>query len=141
TKKTGTIGDIGCTSFYPSKNLGAYGDGGAMMTNDDELAKKLTMIASHGQSKRYYHDVVGCNSRLDAMQAAILNIKLPLLDKYNEARRKVADFYDAAFADNKNLISPFRDDNNKHVFHQYTLIVENINRDELHAKLAEMQVP
>lgn len=141
TKKTGTIGDIGCTSFYPSKNLGAYGDGGAMMTNDDELAKKLTMIASHGQSKRYYHDVVGCNSRLDAMQAAILNIKLPLLDKYNEARRKVADYYDAAFADNKNLITPFRDGNNKHVFHQYTLIVENINRDELHAKLAEMQVP
>ncbi len=141
TKKTGTIGDIGCTSFYPSKNLGAYGDGGAMMTNDDELAKKLTMIASHGQSKRYYHDVVGCNSRLDAIQAAILNIKLPLLDKYNEARRKVADYYDAAFADNKNLITPFRDGNNKHVFHQYTLIVENINRDELHAKLAEMQVP
>lgn len=141
TKKTGTIGDIGCTSFYPSKNLGAYGDGGAMMTNDDELAKKLTMIASHGQSKRYYHDVVGCNSRLDAMQAAILNVKLPLLDKYNEARRKVADYYDAAFAGNKNLITPFRDDNNKHVFHQYTLIVENINRDELHAKLAEMQVP
>ncbi len=141
TKKTGTIGDIGCTSFYPSKNLGAYGDGGAMMTNDDELAKKLTMIASHGQSKRYYHDVVGCNSRLDAMQAAILNIKLPLLDKYNEARRKVADYYDAAFTDNKNLITPFRDDNNIHVFHQYTLIVENINRDELHAKLAEMQVP
>ncbi len=141
TKKTGTIGDIGCTSFYPSKNLGAYGDGGAMMTNDDELAKKLTMIASHGQSKRYYHDVVGCNSRLDAMQAAILNIKLPLLDKYNEARRKVADYYDAAFANNKNLITPFRDDNNKHVFHQYTLIVENINRDELHAKLAEMLVP
>ena len=141
TKKTGTIGDIGCTSFYPSKNLGAYGDGGAMMTNDDELAKKLTMIASHGQSKRYYHEVVGCNSRLDAMQAAILNIKLPLLDKYNDARRKVADYYDAAFAGNKNLITPFRDHNNKHVFHQYTLIVENINRDELHAKLAEVQVP
>ena len=141
TKKTGTIGDIGCTSFYPSKNLGAYGDGGAMMTYDDELAKKLTMIASHGQSKRYYHDVVGCNSRLDAMQAAILNIKLPLLDIYNEARRKVADYYDAAFAGNKNLITPFRDHNNKHVFHQYTLIVENINRDELHAKLAEMHVP
>lgn len=141
TQKTGTIGHIGCTSFYPSKNLGAYGDGGAMMTNDAELAKQLTQIASHGQSKRYYHDVVGCNSRLDAIQAAILNVKLPHLDAYNNARRKAADYYDAAFANNKNIVTPFRDQNNKHVFHQYTLILENIDRDALHANLAEKQIP
>lgn len=95
--KTGTIGHIGCTSFYPSKNLGAFGDGGAMMTNDDELAKKLAMIAAHGQSKRYYHDVVGCNSRLDAVQAAILDIKLKHLDEYNNARKKAADFMTRLF--------------------------------------------
>ena len=99
-KKTGSIGTISCTSFFPSKNLGCYGDGGAVCTNDDELAVKLKMIANHGQSKQYYHDVVGCNSRLDALQAAILNIKLPLLDSYIEARRKAADFYDKAFAGN-----------------------------------------
>ncbi len=97
-KKTGSIGHIGCTSFYPSKNLGAFGDGGAMFTDDDSLADKLRMIASHGQSKRYYHDVVGCNSRLDAMQAAILDIKLKHLDEYIDARQRAADFYDAAFA-------------------------------------------
>jgi UDP-2-acetamido-2-deoxy-ribo-hexuluronate aminotransferase len=140
-KKTGSIGHIGCTSFYPSKNLGAYGDGGAMFTNDDELANTLRMIASHGQSKRYYHDVVGCNSRLDAVQAAILDIKLKHLDEYIAARRKAADFYDNAFANNKKIIVPFRDANNKHVFHQYTLLVEGVDRDALHQFLADNTVP
>jgi UDP-2-acetamido-2-deoxy-ribo-hexuluronate aminotransferase len=140
-KKTGSIGHIGCTSFYPSKNLGAYGDGGAMFTDDDALANKLRMIASHGQSKRYYHDVVGCNSRLDAIQAAILDIKLKHLDNYIAARIKAADFYDKAFADNKKITVPFRDANNKHVFHQYTLLVEGVDRDALHQFLADNGVP
>src|SRR6185436_15359474 len=126
-----------CTSFYPSKNLGAFGDGGAMFTNDDALAEKLRMIASHGQSKRYYHDVVGCNSRLDAMQAAILDIKLKHLDDYITARRKAADFYDNAFAENKFITIPFRDGNNKHVFHQYTLTLNGVDRDGLNQYLAE----
>ncbi len=141
TKKTGSIGHIGCTSFYPSKNLGAYGDGGAMFTNDDELANKLRMIASHGQSKRYYHDVVGCNSRLDAVQAAILDIKLAHLDEYIAARRKAADFYDNAFANNKKITTPFRDAANKHVFHQYTLLLEGVDRDTLHQFLADNGIP
>lgn len=140
-KKTGSIGHIGCTSFYPSKNLGAYGDGGAMFTDDDLLADKLRMIASHGQSRRYYHDVVGCNSRLDAMQAAILDIKLRHLDEYNAARRQAADYYDAAFAGVRGIRTPFRDKNNSHVFHQYTLTLEGINRDEMHAWLAEQGIP
>ena len=140
-KKTGSIAHIGCTSFYPSKNLGAFGDGGAMLTDDDELAVKLKMIASHGQSKRYYHDVVGCNSRLDAMQAAILNIKLKHLDEYIAARRKAADFYDKAFANNKKITTPFREGNNKHVFHQYTLILNEVDRDGLNQYLAEQGVP
>lgn len=141
TKKTGTIGDIGCTSFYPSKNLGAFGDGGAMFTNDDKLADKLRMIASHGQSKRYYHDVVGCNSRLDAMQAAILDIKLRHLDEYISARRKAADFYDSAFAGNDKITVPFRAGNNNHVFHQYTLVLNGVDRDALHRFLADNGVP
>lgn len=146
TKKTGTIGTIGCTSFFPSKNLGCYGDGGAMFTNDDALAEKLKMIANHGQKTRYYHEMVGCNSRLDALQAAILNIKLPLLDSYIDARRKVADFYDNAFAGNDKITTPFRADYCKHVFHQYTLILENIDnpetfRNELVAFLAENKIP
>ncbi|MGB5008293.1 MAG: DegT/DnrJ/EryC1/StrS family aminotransferase [Ferruginibacter sp.] len=140
-KKTGTIGHIGCTSFYPSKNLGAFGDGGAMFTDDDELAARLRMIASHGQSKRYYHDVVGCNSRLDAIQAAILNIKLKHLDEYISARRKAAGFYDQAFAGNKSITVPFRDGNNKHVFHQYTLLLHGVDRDGLHKFLADEGVP
>lgn len=141
TVKTGTIGDIGCTSFFPSKNLGCYGDGGAMFTNDDELAVKLKMIANHGQSKRYYHDVVGCNSRLDAIQAAVLNVKLPLLDKYIEARRKAADFYDEAFASSDKITTPFRADNCTHVFHQYTLILHDVDRDALSRFLAENDIP
>jgi UDP-2-acetamido-2-deoxy-ribo-hexuluronate aminotransferase len=140
-KKTGTIGHIGCTSFYPSKNLGAFGDGGAMFTDDDALADKLRMISSHGQSKRYYHDVVGCNSRLDAMQAAILDIKLAHLDEYIAARRKAADYYDNAFAGNASVTVPYRHPNNKHVFHQYTLTLNGVDRDGLHAYLAEQGVP
>ena len=140
-KKTGSIGHIGCTSFYPSKNLGAFGDGGAMFTDDDELAEKMKMIASHGQRERYYHEVVGCNSRLDAMQAAILNIKLTHLDEYIIARRLAADYYDKAFANEKKIETPFRDTNNKHVFHQYTLILHDVDRDALHLYLAEKGIP
>ena len=140
-KKTGIIGDIGCTSFFPSKNLGCYGDGGAMCTNNDELAEKLKMIANHGQSKRYYHDMVGCNSRLDALQAAILNIKLPLLDSYINARIKAANFYDKAFAGNKKITTPYRADYCKHVFHQYTIILENVDREGLVNFLAQNNIP
>jgi UDP-2-acetamido-2-deoxy-ribo-hexuluronate aminotransferase len=140
-KKTGIIGDIGCTSFFPSKNLGCYGDGGAMCTNNDELAEKLKMIANHGQSKRYYHDMVGCNSRLDALQAAILNIKLPLLDSYINSRIKVANFYDKAFAGNKKITTPYRADYCKHVFHQYTIILENVDREGLVNFLAQNNIP
>ncbi|MEO6916015.1 MAG: DegT/DnrJ/EryC1/StrS family aminotransferase [Chitinophagaceae bacterium] len=140
-KKTGSIGHIGCTSFYPSKNLGAYGDGGAMFTDDDELALKLRMIASHGQSKRYQHDVVGCNSRLDAIQAAILDVKLKYLDEYIVARREAADFYDAAFFGIDSITTPFRAAYSRHVFHQYTLILEGIDRDSLSEFLASKNVP
>jgi UDP-2-acetamido-2-deoxy-ribo-hexuluronate aminotransferase len=140
-KKTGSIGHIGCTSFYPSKNLGAFGDGGAIFTDDDALAEKLKMIAAHGQSKQYYHDVVGCNSRLDAMQAAILDIKLKHLDEYITARRKAAAYYDAAFANNEKITVPFRAANNNHVFHQYTLILNGVDRDALNKHLAEVGVP
>ncbi|MEO6456377.1 MAG: DegT/DnrJ/EryC1/StrS family aminotransferase [Ginsengibacter sp.] len=140
-KKTGTLGTVGCTSFFPSKNLGCYGDGGAMFTDDDALALKLKMIANHGQAKQYYHEIVGCNSRLDAMQAAVLNIKLPLLDKFIDARRKAADFYDNAFAGNPAITIPFRAAYCKHVFHQYTILLNGINRDELHKYLAQKNIP
>lgn len=140
-KKTGSIGHIGCTSFYPSKNLGAFGDGGAIFTDDDALAAKMRMIASHGQSKRYYHDVVGCNSRLDTMQAVILDIKLKHLDEYIAARRKAADYYDAAFAGKPKIETPFRAKDNSHVFHQYTLILHDLNRDALHQFLADKGIP
>ena len=145
-KKTGSIGHIGTTSFYPSKNLGAFGDGGAIFTNDDALAVKMKMIANHGQSKRYYHDLVGCNSRLDSVQAAILDIKLKHLNEYIIARRKAADFYDKAFAGNKNIITPFRAPYSYHVFHQYTLQLDGINnpatvRDALNEFLAKNSIP
>jgi UDP-2-acetamido-2-deoxy-ribo-hexuluronate aminotransferase len=146
TKKTGTIGTIGCTSFFPSKNLGCYGDGGAIYTDDDVLAEKLKMIANHGQKTRYYHEMVGCNSRLDALQAAILNIKLPLLDSYIEARRKAADYYDNAFAGHEMITVPYRADYCKHVFHQYTLILGYTDnaagyRQQLTEFLAENNIP
>lgn len=140
-KKTGTISHIGTTSFYPSKNLGAYGDGGAIFTNDDALGVKLKMIANHGQSKQYYHDVVGCNSRLDSIQAAILDIKLKHLDEYAAARRKVADYYDRAFAGNPKIKTPYRAAYSNHVFHQYTLLLEGVDRDGLKSFLATHNIP
>ena len=140
-QKTGTIGHIGCTSFFPSKNLGCYGDGGAMFTNDDVLASKMRMIGNHGQSKKYYHDIVGCNSRLDSIQAAVLRIKLKELDGYIEARRAVASHYDNFFAEFEGVKTPVRGKNSRHVFHQYTLTLEGIDRDGLNAFLAEKNIP
>ncbi len=140
-KKTGTIGHIGTTSFYPSKNLGAFGDGGAIFTDDDELALKLKMIANHGQQKRYYHEMVGCNSRLDTLQAAILDIKLKHLDEYIAARRKAADYYDKAFAGIQKITTPVRATFCNHVFHQYTLLLEGVDRDGLNSYLAQHQIP
>ncbi|MBS1729683.1 MAG: DegT/DnrJ/EryC1/StrS family aminotransferase [Bacteroidetes bacterium] len=141
SSKTGSIGHIGTTSFFPSKNLGAYGDGGAISTNDDQLAEKMRMIANHGQQKRYYHDMVGCNSRLDSIQAAILKIKLEKLDAYIEARRAVADYYDQAFEASEKIKTPWRAPYGKHVFHQYTLQLENVDRDGLQKFLAEKNIP
>jgi UDP-2-acetamido-2-deoxy-ribo-hexuluronate aminotransferase len=141
TRKTGTIGTIGTTSFFPSKNLGCYGDGGAIFTEDDTLANRLKMIANHGQSKRYYHDEVGCNSRLDSVQAAVLNIKLQYLDSYIAARRKVADFYDQAFAGHPKITTPYRAPYSNHVYHQYTLILEGANRDGMQTFLAGHNIP
>lgn len=140
-KKTGSIGHIGATSFYPSKNLGAFGDGGAIFTNDDALAAKMKMIANHGQSRQYYHDVVGCNSRLDSIQAAILGIKLQHLDEYAAARRNAADYYDKAFAGHPKITTPYRADYSTHVFHQYTLLLEQVDREGLKAFLAEKGIP
>ena len=140
-QKTGTIGTIGATSFYPSKNLGAYGDGGAIFTNDDELAHKMKMIANHGQQKRYYHEVVGCNSRLDTLQAAILNIKLKHLDQYNQSRQAVARFYNNAFANNSKIITPFVADYSSHVYHQYTMQLVGVSRDGLSEYLATQKIP
>ena len=140
-KKTGSIGTVSGTSFFPSKNLGAYGDGGAIMTNDEALANQLRMVANHGQSKRYYHDVVGCNSRLDTIQAAILEIKLRYLDEYIAARQKVADYYDAAFASHSKITTPYRAPYSKHVFHQYTLVLDGVDRDGLNAHLAGLGIP
>lgn len=141
TQKTGSIGTIGTTSFFPSKNLGGYGDGGAMATNDDSLASKLKMIANHGQSERYYHDIVGCNSRLDTIQAAVLDVKLKYLDDYINARRAVADRYDAAFAGHPKVTVPFRASNSRHVFHQYTILLEGLDRNKLQEYLAEHNIP
>lgn len=140
-KKTGTIGTIGTTSFYPSKNLGAYGDGGAIFTNDAELAHKMKMIANHGQQTRYYHEMVGCNSRLDSMQAAILNVKLRELDKYIVARQTAASFYNAAFASHQQITTPFVASYSNHVYHQYTLLLEGVDRDGLVSYLAEKKIP
>jgi dTDP-4-amino-4,6-dideoxygalactose transaminase len=139
--KTGTIGDIGCTSFFPSKNLGCYGDGGALCTNNDELAKKIKMIANHGQQQKYVHEVIGCNSRLDTIQAAILEVKLRQLDNYIDARREVAERYDEAFASIPGVHIPFRADDSKHVFHQYTLILENASRAALQEALTANDIP
>ncbi len=142
TKKAGTLGDIGCTSFFPSKNLGAYGDGGAMFTNDDQIAAKLRSMVNHGMStERYYYNEVGVNSRLDTMQAAILRIKLQHLDEYIQARQQVATTYDEAFSSMEYLQTPARNPESTHVFHQYTLQVEQGQRDGLKQHLAEQKVP
>jgi UDP-2-acetamido-2-deoxy-ribo-hexuluronate aminotransferase len=147
-QKAGTIGNVGTTSFFPSKNLGCYGDGGAIFTNDDALAHTLRGIVNHGMYTRYYHDVVGVNSRLDSIQAGVLKVKLPLLDSYCEARRNAARFYNVAFANNSNIKTPTSsscgaicDTCNCHVFHQYTLQITNGKRDELHKYLLEKGIP
>jgi UDP-2-acetamido-2-deoxy-ribo-hexuluronate aminotransferase len=139
--KTGTVGHIGCTSFFPSKNLGCYGDGGALYTQDAELAQKIKMIANHGQRVKYVHEVVGCNSRLDTLQAAVLRIKLRHLDSYIAARQAVAAAYDAAFASIAGLSIPVRAADSTHVFHQYTLKVQGGKRDALQAHLKNLGVP
>ena len=140
--KAGTIGHAGATSFFPSKNLGAFGDGGAIMTNDDELATKMRMIVNHGQSKRYYHDSIGVNSRLDAMQAAILKVKLKYLNVFNKARRIVADRYDEAFSKSNKVTIPLRSEFSTHVFHQYTIkLADGVDRDGLNTFLAGKGIP
>ena len=140
-KKTGTMGHIGATSFYPSKNLGAFGDGGALFTNDAILANKMSMIANHGQSERYYHDVVGCNSRLDSIQAAILNIKLKHLNEYNAARQKVAAYYSKGFAAIEQIVTPATASYTTHVFHQYTMQLKNVDREKFIAHLSAKDIP
>lgn len=141
-KKAGTIGDIGCTSFFPSKNLGCYGDGGALYTNNETLAKSIQMIANHGQVKKYYHQVVGCNSRLDTIQAAILQVKLKELDNYAKARNKVAEEYDRAFKALNWLTIPARNKNSTHVFNQYTIkLKEATDREKLKSHLLDSEIP
>lgn len=141
TAKVGTIGDIGCTSFFPSKNLGCYGDGGALFTNDEALGLKIRSIVNHGSKVKYYHDLIGVNSRLDTIQAAVLQAKLPHLDEYNSARRKAADYYDAAFADCEHIVTPKCADYSSHTFHQYTLITKGIGRDALQQHLLDNNIP
>jgi UDP-2-acetamido-2-deoxy-ribo-hexuluronate aminotransferase len=140
-KKSGTMGTVGSTSFFPSKNLGCMGDGGAIFTDDDELAKKISMMANHGQSVQYHHDEIGVNSRLDSMQAAILRIKLRHLDKYAAARNHAATFYDKAFAGNQKIKIPSRQINSTHVFHQYTLLLNGVDRNSLREHLASKGIP
>lgn len=140
-RHAGTIGQIGCTSFFPSKNLACFGDGGAMFTNDDALAERLRMTANHGQKVKYYHDLIGVNSRLDTLQAAILNVKLAHLDTYTTARQRAAQRYDEGLGDLKGLTLPFRAKNSTHVFNQYTVQVADSRRDALRAYLQEKGVP
>ncbi len=140
-KANGTMGHIGTTSFFPSKNLGCYGDGGALYCNDAELAQTIKMVANHGQRVKYVHDLVGCNSRLDTLQAAVLRVKLRHLDQYCDARRAVADRYDAAFAGHEHIQTPYRAAYSHHVYHQYTLILDGVNRDAVQKDLADAGVP
>ena len=141
TKQAGTMGHIGCTSFFPSKNLGCYGDGGAIFTNDDALAARMRAIANHGMVVRYHHDMIGVNSRLDSIQAAVLDAKLPHLNEYIAARQRAAAYYDKAFANNDRLLIPGREPNSTHVFHQYTLRVVGADRDALREGLADRGIP
>ena len=140
-RRAGCMGTIGATSFFPSKNLGCYGDGGALFVDDDALAERVRMIANHGQRVKYHHDVIGCNSRLDTLQAAILNVKLKYLDRYTEARQQAAARYDELLKDVAGIILPKRTENSTHVFHQYTIRVLNHRRDALKAYLAEQGIP
>ena len=141
TKQAGTIGHIGCTSFFPSKNLGCYGDGGAIFTNDDELAEKMKAVANHGCFVRYHHDFVGVNSRLDSIQAAILDAKLPHLDAYIANRQRAAAYYDKAFAHNAHILTPGREKSSTHVYHQYTLRLIDVDRDAVREELAARGIP
>ena len=140
-KKAGTIGHVGTTSFFPSKNLGCYGDGGAIFTNDDDLAHIIRGMVNHGMYKRYYHDVVGVNSRLDSIQAGILSVKLKELDAYCDARRAAAKAYSKAFESCEHIITPTISDFTTHVFHQYTLQITNGKRNELHQHLLDNNIP
>jgi len=140
-QKAGTIGHVGCTSFFPSKNLGCYGDGGAIFTNDDALAKTFRSIVNHGMVVRYHHDTIGVNSRLDSLQAAILEIKLKYLDQYIANRIKAADYYDAAFKNQPKIKAPYRSPFTKHVFHQYTLVTHGIDRDKMQEYLQSKDIP
>jgi dTDP-4-amino-4,6-dideoxygalactose transaminase len=140
-KKAGTIGHIGCTSFFPSKNLGCYGDGGALFTNDDALAEQISSIINHGMKVRYYHDRIGVNSRLDTIQAAILRVKLPLLDSYNRARQKAAAYYNEAFKNISEIQTPKVAPFSSHSYHQYTLLVKNGKRDGLKKFFDEKGIP
>ena len=141
SKQSGTIGDFGCTSFFPSKNLGCYGDGGALYTNDGKLAEKARMIVNHGMKVRYYHDEIGVNSRLDSIQAVVLSVKLERLNDYCNARRKAAWFYDEAFKDISEITTPKREQNSCHVFHQYTLKIKDVDRTELQKYIMEKGIP
>lgn len=140
-KQAGTMGEVGTTSFFPSKNLGCYGDGGAMFTNDAELAEKLRMIANHGQKRKYHHDSIGVNSRLDTLQAAILRVKLKHLDRYSASRNEVASRYDSAFQNHPHIRIPQRATYSTHVFHQYTVKLDGVSRDELKNFLQEKGIP
>lgn len=138
----GTMGHIGTTSFFPSKNLGCFGDGGALFTNDDAIAQKIRMVANHGMRVRYHHEVIGVNSRLDTIQAAVLDVKLKYLDEYNMARRAAADYYDAAFEDVTGIATPLRADNSSHIFHQYTMVLdEDVDRGALMKYLESKGIP
>ncbi|MDB4334738.1 DegT/DnrJ/EryC1/StrS family aminotransferase [bacterium] len=140
-QKLGTIGHIGTTSFFPSKNLGCYGDGGACFTNDEDLAKKLRILANHGSEVKYYHDSIGVNSRLDSIQAAILSVKLPHLDEFNSNRQKVAEYYNQAFEKNEQIITPFVLPKTEHIYHQYTLKLFDVDREGLKNHLQSKGIP
>jgi len=140
-KKSGTMGSVGCTSFFPSKNLGCFGDGGAIFTDDDDLAVMLRSITNHGSTRKYYHDDIGVNSRLDTLQAAILRIKLKYLDEYNNARRNAASFYDNKLSQTDRIITPYRSNNSTHIFHQYTIKTDPAHRDDLKKHLGEKGIP
>ena len=141
TKQAGTIGDIGCTSFFPSKNLGCYGDGGAIFTNNDELAARMRAIANHGMVVRYHHDMIGVNSRLDSIQAAVLDAKLPHLNEYIAARRRAAAYYDRALDGNEHILLPGHETHSTHVYHQYTVRLQGVDRDAVREGLQAKGIP